>query len=242
MSGIDAITLGSWPDWLAAVGTSAAFLIAARSYRIDVRRRKEAQARLVYGQVTHVEHYGAGERFPMLARGARAGFGDAAVGFVDFDPVAGSAYVAAEPLAALTVAVHNGSEELISRVRVQVHTFENGQVLAFNALIGPIEPRAEAVVEMLCRNDVYPARRSHGVIVTFEDSSGQWWKRCNAQRVKAVPFDPAFVARTPEQIHGARALAESFGETLPPYVPPRLPLGVRFRRAMRGLRGLPPVP
>jgi hypothetical protein len=51
------ITLGSWPDWIAAIFTSLAFVLAAGSYARSVRVRREAQARLVYSKITHVQEH-----------------------------------------------------------------------------------------------------------------------------------------------------------------------------------------
>lgn len=45
---LDPIDAGTWPDWVAAIFTSAAFLIAALSFRRSVNDRTREEARRVY--------------------------------------------------------------------------------------------------------------------------------------------------------------------------------------------------
>ena len=62
------ITAGSWPDWIAATFTSLAFVVAAVSYRRSVEVRREAQARLVYSKIQHIEA-AVSDRWPDVGRG-----------------------------------------------------------------------------------------------------------------------------------------------------------------------------
>ena len=69
----DTVTAGSWADWLAATGTSLAFVIAAVSYRRSVNLHRRDQARLVYSKMIDVKYFDPGSRLEILPNGARMG-------------------------------------------------------------------------------------------------------------------------------------------------------------------------
>lgn len=175
---IDGITPGSWPDWVAALGTSAAFLIAAIAYVREVRARRWAQARLVYVRLVDVSWHPPGATVPLLAHGAGIGFGD-----VPWLPVSGPPPITEQIVMAaagtVTAAVHNGSDELFGPAFVRA-LGRNGPGVpwAFEVPAGATAPHSETVVELLCSNPHYPTGEPGIELeVTFRDAAGRWWRR-----------------------------------------------------------------
>jgi hypothetical protein len=74
--------MGTWPDWIAAIGTSFAFLVAAVAYFRDVKTRRESQARLVYTKLLTIKDHRAGELLEALAEGATQGISSPGVRLV----------------------------------------------------------------------------------------------------------------------------------------------------------------
>ena len=60
-------------NWLATVGGLIALLIAANTYRRNVRIKREEQARLVYSKIGSFAEHLPGERFDLLPNNAQAG-------------------------------------------------------------------------------------------------------------------------------------------------------------------------
>ena len=233
------VTAGSWPDWIAAIGTSSAFLIAAGSYVRDVRSRREAQARLVYANIIDTQAHVPGDVFPMLANGALIGGSNASVQFLREGSE--SRYRALEPLVALTVAIHNLSNELVWPARVRAHEI-NGKRHDFVVATGPVEPGRERVVELICRNPHFPGEPSLGVGLVFRDSSGRWWKRHQWDPIERVHDDPES-AYTKEQRQRSRETAILLGLTDGPSEDgERLPIAVRWHRLARRVRAKDPIP
>lgn len=241
MGFLDEVSAGSWPDWFAAIGTSSAFLVAGVSYRRDVKRRRESQARLVYANVLHHVDHVPGDAFPILAHDARIGGGNAAVQYVHRGP-GDSDYIALEPLSALTVAVHNGSDELIWPARVRAFELRRPPH-DFVVSAGPVEPHSEYVVELLCRNVHHPGSPSLGVTVIFRDSSGRWWKRSQWEPIERVHDDPesAYTREQQQQAH-LTALALGLIDQLPEPKAEKVPFRLRWHRLMRRMRGKDPIP
>lgn len=233
------IAPGSWPDWIAGIGTSLAFVLAALAYARDVKVRRGAQARLVYCKVTHVEAHVPGERFPMLARGAQIGYGDARVQILRGGP-GESEYLAAEPLMLLTVTVHNGSDELIGPARVMPIDTGHDKAWGFSVPLGVIDPRGDGVVELTCSNPHYPGEPGVSAVVIFRDSVGQWWSRKGSEPVERVHEDPASIGFGAEDRKQAAANARLLG--MEPSPEPRITMRVRWHRLARRLRGRGPIP
>lgn len=180
---ISAITPGTWPDWFAAIGTTAAFAIAAIAYARDVKARNWAQARLVYCKVLGVTAYEAMKSFPLLDQGAQVGHGDVKLGHVE--AVDGTVlHFSESPFVLVTIAVHNGSDELIGPVWVQGFNPGDGAPWNFRVPLGFVEPRSHGVVELYCSNPAHPGEPNVLGRVVFRDSGGRWWRRSGWEPVE----------------------------------------------------------
>src|SRR3954447_13449809 len=145
------ITAGSWPDWIAATFTSLAFVVAAVSYRRSVQVRREAQARLVYSKIQHIEFREAGEHFDLLPHGAQAGNGTNGVVIITPAVKAGvtprSELLALVPVIEVTAVIHNGSDELVGPAKIQMVNVGRKQIYdTFSIMAGMIEPGTDHIV------------------------------------------------------------------------------------------------
>jgi hypothetical protein len=146
------MTLGSWPDWIAAIFTSLAFVVAAFSYARNVKIRRESQARLVYSKLTHLVTHEPGATFDLLPNGATVGNGlEGAV--IVTDPKTGRGQgLAIAPLLQVTAIIHNGSKELIGPARIQMVNAGRKMIYeAFAARPGAIDPESECIVNFYVR-------------------------------------------------------------------------------------------
>ena len=156
------IGLGTWPDWIAAIGTVVAFLIAAVAYATDANRRRWAQARLVYsfvaerhdrepGQVIRLREpcFEAPDAFEVVSRG-----------------LDGTSVRARKRLVEATIAVHNGSKELIGPIRARVVGMETPGEVVFRQ-VTVLSPAI-------------------GSTVSFRDSVGRWWRRPQGEPVERL--------------------------------------------------------
>ncbi|MDN3494331.1 hypothetical protein QL996_00130 [Planococcus sp. APC 4015] len=239
------IGLGTWPDWVAAAFTSLAFLVAAVSYAHSVHSRRQAQARLVYAKLAHVSYHQPGEIIP--SDSAAIVVNGEGYEFVKFEiwnvgePPTGLRVL--QPLVRTVIVVHNGSDELIGPVKIQLldpatrKLFERVS-LPLNA---PIEPRSDLVVELLVVNDLHPGAPSVAPVIWFRDSSSRWWRRDGLEPIEAIHDDPHNMADTErERAIRDRDLLLAGGEGLPG--DPRLSARVRWHRFWRGARGRSPIP
>lgn len=173
------VTAGSWPDWLAAIGTSAAFIVAAIAYGRDVRARRWAQARLVYVRMKDLSWHGPGATVPLLAHGAGSGRGDVPWVPVRTNQPPTTHQILLGPGGVVTAAVHNGSDELIGPAFVRAIGRTGLDVpWDFEAIAGPVDPHSDGVVELVCSNPHFPGGEPNVQLeVTFRDSAGRWWRR-----------------------------------------------------------------
>ena len=236
--------MGTWPDWIAAVGTSFAFLIAAVAYFRDVKTRRESQARLVYTRLLTIKDHRPGELLEALAEGATQGISSASIRLV-LPPQTGTgkaALVSDDDTIRVTAAVRNASDELIGPVKLQL--VDTGRQEVFNEfclLTAYIEPGSEYVGDFVFVNPAGPgAQPALGTTVIFRDASGQWWRRHLAEAIERVHADPENALHTPSQREQFAAHARAFGGT--PTPDPRLARRVRFRRWLRKKRGRSPIP
>lgn len=231
---------GSWPDWVAAVGTTLAFGVAAQSYRHSVLLRRESQARLVYAKINHIEYHPAGAVLEPLPNGARVGNGSFAVSLVP-QPNGDLATVAVQPLFQATLKIHNGSTELIGPVKVQLVDTGLSKIFEESSILySSVEPTSDFVVTFTIANPHYPGEPSVGVTLLFRDASGRWWRRHLTDPVEAVHDDPENTRYTPLEMAGFAANARAMG--LEPSRAPAVPWTARWNRLKRKLRGKAPIP
>lgn len=249
---LDKITLGSWPDWVAAIGTSLAFIVAAVSYARSVKVRREEQARLVYSKVIDVKHYKAGTELELLPNGAKRG---ALIGggrtwtfAVPSSPDEKLRDVALAPVIQLTAVVHNGSKELIGPAKVQVVNIGRNNMGrkttydTFSVIVDVVDPESDYVVAFSWPNvDHAAGEPSLGTTLLFRDASGQWWRRHRAEPIEAVHDDPENAAGTPAERAGWAANVRAIlGRE--PSPEPKVPLRARWHRFWRKRRGKSPIP
>lgn len=234
---VGGISAGSLPDWLGAGGTTLALVVAALSYRRSVQIRHEAQARLVYSYVT--DHIDAlpGDKVPI-----KSGVISEGVGAIVSEGPAGDSFLQVQvPLLVQTVVVHNGSQELIGPVKVQL--MDTGRNAVFEDcayIVDSIKPNAEACWTFYVQNQSYPGSPSTASTIVFRDASGSWWRRNRSEPVHHVHEDPENV-RWPKAMREAwDRNAASMGIT--PSPEPKVPLRVQAHRLRRKLRGKHPIP
>lgn len=238
---LTSITPGSWPDWIAAIGTSFAFVVAALSYGRSVKVRREAQARLVYAKVTNVEFSDAGSELELLPGGARMGANGGGAYIVMPSSASKARYLATGPVIQLTVTIHNGSKELIGPAKIQVVNTGRKQVYDSVAVrVSTIDPESDYVVSFLLPNADHPGQPSLGATVIFRDASGSWWRRHLSEPIEAVHDDPENAAPTPAERATYAMNARAMG--LEPTPEPVVPLQARLHRMSRRLRGKSPTP
>ncbi|MEU4639584.1 hypothetical protein [Micromonospora sp. NPDC023814] len=238
----DKITPGSWPDWLAAIGTSAAFLVAAFTYARSIRERRESQARLVYSKLVSLKFHEPGTEFEMMPHDARYGWTETGVGTLPpSSPDEKARYIALVPVIQLTAAVHNGSKELIAPAKVQVvNTGRKTTYDAFAVTVNSVDPESEEKVDFIWPNVDHPGQPGLGTTVIFRDAAGRWWRRHLAEPIEAVHDDPENGKDTPAQRARWAANARAMG--LDPSPEPEVPLRARWHRFWRKRRGKSPTP
>lgn len=236
-----AVTLGSWPDWVAAVGTSLAFLIAAVSYFRSTRNGREAQARLVYSTFLDIKTYEAGEEAPIMLPGAKIAGGEGMV-IVPSPPGVESRSKAIAPVIRAAVRVHNGSDELMGPAKIQL--YDTGHKKLFDRVTmftGPIEPHSDYVVDLSIINEIHPNQPSLGMVTIFRDSSNRWWKRHQSEAIERIHDDPNNMSDSAAERAGRERNLKMAG--LPGLDPePKPPLRVRLHRLWRQVRGKTPIP
>jgi hypothetical protein len=235
------IGLGSWPDWVAAVGTTMAFGVAAQSYRHSVVLRRESQARLVFSKVVSIEYFEAGAILDPLPHESRLGNGTAAVDYVPTGSFAQIIPTANRPVLQATVVVHNGSAELIGPVKIQMVDIGLGKVFEESSILAtPVEPNSDFVVTFTLDNPHHPNQPSIGATIIFRDASGRWWRRHLLEPVEAVHADPENSSYTQFEMASFAAMAHSMGHD--PSPEPEISWLTRLRRLKRKLRGKSPIP
>lgn len=229
------ITLGSWPDWIAAIGTSLAFLIAAVGYFRSTNDAAKSQARLVYAEVLSQKRLDKGDEGPVIWGAATQAVGE---GFEAAVPSGGRVFITREdhvapvedhpfprssaskpkrkvalsPLIRAKVRIHNGSDELIGSGKVQLFNERGGQAFdRVTAVLGHIAPHSDLVVDMSIVNDFHPGYTTVGAVVLFRDASDRWWQRKGSEPIKRVR-EPASLMDSPADVENRRAWAAYLGE------------------------------
>jgi len=235
------ITLGSWPDWVAAVGTSLAFIIAAVSYFRSVRDATKAQARLVYASLVDIKSHAPGEESPLMLGGASIGGGEG-YAIKPGAPGVQATQIAVAPLTRAVVRVHNGSDELMGSVKVQL--YNSGLKKLFDRatmFTGPIEPHNDYVADISVINEQYQGEPSVGMVIVFQDSSNRWWKRHGFQPIERIHDDPNNTSDSPhERAMRERNVLLAGGVGFDPE--PKPSLIVRWHRFWRRMRGKQAIP
>lgn len=199
------VDYGSLPQWLTLVlavilgyfsilgvrTATQSYKISRDAYVEDVRTKKFAQARLVYGEVVKVtDAKTSGTTYVVSTTDQDAELtqflgtdGDTPIG-VEIARMQGTFSVTpAAPVKIFVVSVHNDSIELISKVRATLR--DGGTEIAGSVKSGRFIPPGKTVQKVL----IVPAEMAPAaatVEVTFRDATGLFWRRDGAEPVAEV--------------------------------------------------------
>lgn len=234
-------------NWLTTVGGLIALLIAANTYRRNVRFKREEQAQLVYSKLGSLAGYAAGVRFDLLPNNAKVGTGIPLewIGTEDSPYELGGFGQAPDPVLQATVTIHNGSRELIGPARVQLVNLAGiPQAWEQTSIsVDVIEPECDFVVGFTWVNNLFPGQPGLATTLIFRDASGQWWRRHRSEPIELVHDDPENSGLTPTERVERRLNQEALGIPEDQWVPePKLTMRVRWHRFWRQVRGKTPIP
>ncbi len=177
---VDFLTSLDWDsirNWLATIGGLVALLIAANTYRRNVRFKREEQARLVYSKPSGISVLGPDE--PEEELGSR---GSVSMHHMNRTPNRVQYWAT----------VHNGSKELVGPVRIEVkHIGADPRYGEIWGTTPTIEPESDYTTAFLFDNHHAPNMPMFSTSVLFRDASGQWWRRHDSEPIERVHNDPA---------------------------------------------------
>lgn len=234
-------------SWITAAAATVGAGIALVTYVRNSKVRREEQARLVYAKITDIRLYAEGELYEMLPNGSQQGVGNAPWSPVahapDGTPIRPVIHaIALAPIMQSTVIVHNGSKELIGPLKIQiVNTGLQQRMDDFSAIINAVEPESDAAITFTWINSVAPGLPGIAPTLLFRDSSGQWWRRTNVDKVQRVHNDPENTSPTPAELARAAQNAEKLG-IQPQPDNAKIPMEVKLHRLLRKFRGKDPLP
>lgn len=204
------VDYGNLPQWIALIigGVVAGFTIfgiltARKAYVEDVRTREYAQARLIYAEAKSDYWMSDGEEHVTVVKGMpdfvlvrhfeydEYDLDDERVG--EIRESNGRVIVRAKPgylLRVVVVVIHNNSEELISLVNARFNfNYETDPRLAW-VYFPVIAPRSKAYGVIVSDNRE-SARTA--LMLTFQDSTGNRWRRYEARPVTKTRDDEEFM-------------------------------------------------
>lgn len=196
------VGLGTWPDWVAAVGTSAAFLVAAIAFAVEMNHRRLAQARLVYAGVTRGTVHRAGDVLHGFAELSGTWSSDMSDLSVSTDRYGNESYVTPRDAIFLALEVHNESDEIVGPVLLQITS--QGKLLGDLALVAyATQPHGTSAVHALREMAGGPGKPSVGTRIYYRDSSNKWWTREDSEPIRRVrALHARKLARTAKKLIG----------------------------------------
>lgn len=183
---IASVGAGTWPDWLAAIATSSAFLIAVRTYVKSRRDDHVRQARKVY--VLYTLHRCEEEDW------VDTGEGWAERGVFHLRPDEARGYQLRTKGVHVRATVHNASDEVISNVEVvvsaeNVDDWPQGDDEP-RYVVAAVPPGSERVVDFvakdLWRDELSVSGLELSVRVRFTDAAGNHWSRQDARPIREL--------------------------------------------------------
>lgn len=188
-----AIGLGAWPDWIAAVASSLAFMIAAVAFARGVAMKRRANASLVYAE-SEIRAYPEGQRLEFVDPELR--HTHVAEDLIDFrvDGLTQVHLVTLNPLWHARVTVHNVSDELMGPVSFRLAFKDSGEVTERWRLLQVLRPGDSQSVLLLEPWDRVTGGPFPTVETLFRDSSGAWWLRVAGEPVRRYR-EPKWVGR-----------------------------------------------
>lgn len=200
------LTSEIWASWRAnvtALGGLAALGVAARTYSLNSRSKREEHPRLVFSRLSSVVTLFEGQKHI----------------FPDVDPFyAGltgglnpSTGYATEPALACVVDVFNQSKEVVGPVWVRLAysqtEWEDSPGIVFPALA----PDASVQAHLVGRNEVHHGRHVLRPIVSFRDSAGLWWERIGTEPIHQLRVAPRLASPTEDPNVSSNFRAISLG-------------------------------
>jgi hypothetical protein len=193
------LTKDQWEAWRGSattLGGLIALFIGVRTYRRNVKLKREEQARLVYARVQNIRHFDAG----MVVTFTMSGSARDVVTREEFNSFSRmQEQIATTPVLQVTLIVHNGSKELVGRTNVQLVDTHFSAIYPLRGILESLPPESTTRVELTMlgrKGGLYP---SLGATVAFSDASGQWWRRHLAEPVKPIHRDPGNEMKTPAE-------------------------------------------
>lgn len=212
------IDWGTVPDWVAAVGTVLAFVVAAAAYAGSIWLSRKAQARQVSMSQLQVEVVNAGEplgnEMPMAILGVP----------IKFDRFQAHGPITQLRAAKLSLTVVNNSNEVMGPVSIEfARTGERAFLADAHTVIERIQPHQESSTIVVIPDRWHPIHPPLHARMVFRDSAGRWWQRFENERVRRAPRG----IRPPEHDHAqAKTLFKATSVEWPP--PPKPTSGWRL--------------
>lgn len=182
---------GTQAEWIGAIGTALGFAVAAGGYLWSVLRTRKAQARRVYAHIEKAELREAGSVDQTLDTQLEAGI------IVRVHPESVSDYVGSPdgPMRRylnnairLVVKIHNGSDEIMGPMRVELVDQAASQLFDFPTIpVGRVEPGDSVFVLLVLQDTWRPRVPKLRPRIVFRDSSGKWWHRYDSEPVHSAP-------------------------------------------------------
>lgn len=242
---VEFLTSPAWDglrNWMGTVGGVVALLIAALTYRRNIKLKREEQARLVYAEATRISRHEAGIRLdniPSLQGGATQGAGGEGLGQIDEQ---GNRF-GVLPTAQLqvTITVLNESKEIIGPVRIEIIDPMTG-VLNRNPhlVFRSVRPGQSAIGELRIR--AVDAWSSAAPSIVFRDAGGEWWRRTAVEPVERIHDDPANFAWNDPNRGPSRRKVTGNVWAVSEGADNKVRLSTRWHRFWRGRAGKTPIP
>lgn len=226
--------LASWSSiigLMASLATVLAFIIAAASFAVAARARREQQPRLVYARLADIQYLPQGA--PLQVEGPELDTVTLIKASMKPDTISPLGYIAQEDLAQVTIEVCNGSDELISPARL--HLVNIGRRVAYSDFSMPIPFVEPGTRKRLCFIVPVPSafvQSGFGPLITFRDSGGRWWRRYWSEPIRRLPADAETGLETRQEREATRHFQETMG--IPPenqVAEPKITLWMRLKRA-----------
>lgn len=187
------VNWGSVPDWVAAIGTVSAFVLAAIGYIWSVSISRKAQARKIVIDPATYEHHPAGRPFVL----------DPATMWPNilWDEEKHGKVVPGKQVIIATVKITNLSDEAMGPLVIELvagDTFIEAAA-EHTARIGPSEHMS---FKFGLENTWHPSPASIQTRIVFRDAAGRWWQRFENEPITRAPksirpplFDPEAARR-----------------------------------------------
>lgn len=184
------LELGTWPEWVAALTTSFAFVIAALTYSRSMKDQRRAQARLIYARIADLSTHEPGEQVPDLMNGERMVTPQYGSVTNDISASGGLIWHAKTRVVRVSVELVNKSDELVLQWLPRLYDYGLKQeYTVLTRPIGYVEPHSTNRVALIAINP--HGGNAHGglqVNVTFQDSTGQLWSRDQFKPIEQAPL------------------------------------------------------